>query len=191
MARVFIRFSSVVAGVVALALLFVTGPLDADEVTLPVSLQVDLLVKVAGYDRNMAARAGDRVRIGILRKAGNDESAKVAAVAEKALADKDLIAGLPHEQSIASFADAAGVLVRNRRAVAHPRARWPVREPAPRRRLEPRHQRAYARRRGARRHREDPRPSAHPAALLVRPFGGLPLRGLLARRRWPRGSRER
>jgi hypothetical protein len=103
------RFSAIVAGLVALALLFVTGPLVADEVTLPVSLQIDLLVKVAGYDRNIAARAGDRVRIAIVAKAGNEEAAKVAAVAEKALADKDVIAGLPHEQSVVRFADAAGL----------------------------------------------------------------------------------
>ena len=73
---------------------------------LPVPLQVELLVKVAGYDRNMAARAGDRIRVVILTKAGNDESTRVAALAEKALAEKDTIAGLPHERSVVPFADA-------------------------------------------------------------------------------------
>jgi hypothetical protein len=78
----------------------------AEDMALPVGLQVELLVKVAGYDRNMAQRAGDRVRVVILTRPGSDESAKVGAQVETALKDRGAIAGLPHEESIVPFVDA-------------------------------------------------------------------------------------
>jgi hypothetical protein len=96
----------VALGTALVASLVTSSPLRADDVLLPVPLQVELLVKVAGYDRNMAARAGDRIRVVILTKAGNDESTRVAALAEKALAEKDTIAGLPHERAVVSFSGA-------------------------------------------------------------------------------------
>ena len=102
----------------AAALMLAAGPLVAGDVTLPVSLQIELLVKVAGYDRNMVGRAGDKVRVFILAKPGSDESTRVAALAEKAFADKETIAGLPHEQAIVAFSDARALaeLCRAKRA---------------------------------------------------------------------------
>jgi hypothetical protein len=100
------RRRTLAALIAALACALVAAPLLAEDVTLPVPLQMELLVKVAGYDRNMAARAGDKVRVVILTKPGSDESAKVAALAEKTLAEKDTIAGLPHERVVVPFADA-------------------------------------------------------------------------------------
>jgi hypothetical protein len=98
------------ATLVALAALLSVVSVSADDVALPVPLQMALLVKVAGYDRNMAARAGDKVRVVILVKAGSEESTRVAATAAKALADEDTIAGLPHEQTTLSFAGATSLV---------------------------------------------------------------------------------
>ena len=93
----------------ALAVLLGTSFVSADEVSLPVSVQMALLVKVAGYDRSMAARAGDKVRIVILVKTGSEESTRVATTAAKSLADEDTIAGLPHEQTVLAFAGATSL----------------------------------------------------------------------------------
>ena len=79
------------------AFLAVTRPVVADP--LPVNLQSDLLAKVAGYDKNLRARAGDVVRTVIVTKAG-DEEASWAQSLRSGLAAKDRIAGLPHSESI-------------------------------------------------------------------------------------------
>ncbi|HVY48094.1 MAG TPA: YfiR/HmsC family protein [Minicystis sp.] len=91
--------------------------LVADEVAVPVPLQMQLLAKVAGYDRNLPARAGDRVHVLVVTRPGNVESARVAAQAESALADVESIGGLPHDQTTSAYADAPALarLVRARR----------------------------------------------------------------------------
>jgi hypothetical protein len=62
------------------------GPAVAtgDEVV-PFSRQVELLAKVALYDRNFAARAGARVRASVLVKPGNDASERAAGQLVSAL----------------------------------------------------------------------------------------------------------
>ncbi len=76
-----------------------------------------LLAKVAGYDKNLPARAGDRVHVLIVTKNGSDESSRVASQADKALGDQDTIGGLPHDRATAAFSDAAALarLCRSRR----------------------------------------------------------------------------
>lgn len=81
----------------------------ADEVAVPVALQVELLVKVAAYDNNMVARAGDRVRVLVVTRAGSGDSTRAAAELTGALAGKATIAGLPHEESAMIFGDAAAL----------------------------------------------------------------------------------
>jgi hypothetical protein len=81
----------------------------ADEVPVPVPLQAELLVKVAGYDKSLAGRAGDRVRVLIVVKPGSADGARVGLQLEKALAAKDAIAGMAHERSTLATADAATV----------------------------------------------------------------------------------
>jgi len=85
-------------------------PARAEDVAVPIGLQVDLLVKVAAYDKNLPPRAGDRVRLVILTKAGNSESARAAGQMEKALAGKETIANLPHEDTVQPFSDAASLV---------------------------------------------------------------------------------
>jgi len=95
---------------------------DAEEVAVPIELQVDLLVKVAAYDKHMPARAGDRVRVLILTKGGDPESARAALLVARALGTRDAIAALPHEETTAPFTDGpalAGAIAASRLSVVY------------------------------------------------------------------------
>jgi hypothetical protein len=56
------------------------------------------LAKLAAYDRNMRARSGDRVRVGVLINASDTDSARVGKEMSHALAEIPDIAGLPHDE---------------------------------------------------------------------------------------------
>jgi hypothetical protein len=81
----------------------------ADEPSVPVSLQVELLAKVANYDRNLPARAGGKVQVLILTKSGNPDSSRAAGQMQRALGGIAEIAGLPHEEIVLPLADAAAL----------------------------------------------------------------------------------
>lgn len=78
----------------------------ADEATVPVALQAELVAKVASYDRNLAARAGDRVHVLILVNAKSDASNSFAKHMTSALGGVDKIGGLPHDETTAPFGGA-------------------------------------------------------------------------------------
>ncbi len=66
-----------------------SGVALADEdVAVPVPLQIELLLKVAGYDKNLAARAPSVVRVLVLTKGGNAQSSRVGQAAARALEGK-------------------------------------------------------------------------------------------------------
>jgi hypothetical protein len=71
------------------------GLARAEDVTVPLDLQVELLAKVAAYDRNFAARAGTEARCLIVRRPGVAESARVSTHVHKAIGGLSAIAGLP------------------------------------------------------------------------------------------------
>lgn len=73
----------------------IAGRARAEEDGVPVDLQMKLLVKVAGYDKNMPKRAGDKVNVAVVHKADDDVSERVAEQAARALGDHEEIAGLP------------------------------------------------------------------------------------------------
>src|SRR5439155_13682085 len=52
----------------ALLCLVVPMTSGAEEVAVPIPLQAELIVKVAEYDRNFVARAGDRVQVLLIAK---------------------------------------------------------------------------------------------------------------------------
>jgi hypothetical protein len=79
----------------------------AEDVAVPVSLQAELFIKVAAYDKNLAARAGDRVRVIILERPEVPESVRAAAQMQKALSQITDIAGIPHETQLIFFTAAA------------------------------------------------------------------------------------
>jgi YfiR/HmsC-like len=90
-------------------LLGLAFPLRADEAPVPVSMQVELMLKVAAYDKNLATRAAGRVRLMVLVKRGDADSARSAAQAIKALSNTDKVIGLPLESSVTVFTDAASL----------------------------------------------------------------------------------
>jgi len=81
----------------------------AQDVTVPISLQMDLLLKVASYDKNLKARAHDKVRVLVLIKRDDAESGRSAAQALKALSDAEAIEGLPVEGTSTTYADATSL----------------------------------------------------------------------------------
>lgn len=107
------RRALLLAGAASALLLCAKGAL-AEDVAVPVSLQAELLVKVATYDKNLGNRAGDRVRLIILQKPENPDSVRIAAQMSKALSQITGIAGLPHEAWIASFTTAEDLAVTSR-----------------------------------------------------------------------------
>jgi hypothetical protein len=95
-------------GAVACVLLTLLTPADSrgDEVAVPVQLQAELVAKVASYDRNLAARAGDRVHVLIVVNAKSDASQSFAKHMTSALGGVDKIGGLPHDETTAPFGGA-------------------------------------------------------------------------------------
>jgi hypothetical protein len=69
----------------------------AEEAPVPVSRQAELLVRVAAYDRNLAARAAGKVKILIVTNDDDADSRGVGAAMESALKRFDTIGGLPSE----------------------------------------------------------------------------------------------
>src|SRR5262249_40296266 len=67
----------------------------------------ELLVKVAEYDKNFVARAGDKVHVLLVVSPGNPESARIASQMERALGRIDTISGLAHDETTWSFTGAA------------------------------------------------------------------------------------
>jgi hypothetical protein len=104
-------FRRVVASRLLLALVALLGVLLPPRTSLgdeavPAALQAELIAKVASYDRNLAARAGDRVHVLIIVNAKSDASSSFAKRMVDALGGVDKIGGLPHDESTAPFAGA-------------------------------------------------------------------------------------
>lgn len=81
----------------------------ADDVSVPPDVQAELVSKVARYDRNFAARAGDRARVLVLSKNGGSDSARTAGRLVQALSALSDIAGIAHEVSTTSYPGASQV----------------------------------------------------------------------------------
>lgn len=81
----------------------------AERVPVPVSVQVGLLAKVAEYDKNLVARAGEIVRVVLLSKPEDAQSERALAQMSAAFADVERIADLPVEVSSVAFTDAAAL----------------------------------------------------------------------------------
>jgi hypothetical protein len=90
-----------------LAAPLVTSTGHAESVTAPIVLQAELLAKVAEYDRNFAARAGDRARVLLVTQPTNADSVTVAQQMSAALGRLSQIAALPHDETILPYPGAA------------------------------------------------------------------------------------
>lgn len=73
---------------------------------MPISLQVELLLKVAAYDKNLAQRAAGRVALTVLVKKDDPDSARSAAQARLALSKTSDVLGLPLESASMIHSDA-------------------------------------------------------------------------------------
>jgi hypothetical protein len=87
---------SLVGGVVGA---FVAGALerraDAEEPPVPAARQAELLARIAGYDRNLAARAQGTARVVIVQSPDDADSRTLAVSMETALNRIGRIGGLP------------------------------------------------------------------------------------------------
>jgi hypothetical protein len=81
----------------------------ADDVALPAGKQMELLAKVADYDRNFRERAGPRAKIALLVKQGDGDSLRTATQMQAALARIDTVAGLQHDDSLETYRGAAAL----------------------------------------------------------------------------------
>lgn len=96
------------AGVFATALLWARlGAAEAESV--PIGLQVQLLAKVASYDRNMAARGSGRLRIALVSREGNADSERATTQLTAKLRETSLVGGLPHDDVVVKFTTAAAL----------------------------------------------------------------------------------
>jgi hypothetical protein len=81
----------------------------ADDVTLPPAKQMELLAKVADYDRNFRARAGARAQVLLLVKPSDGDSVRTASQMQAALAHIEAVGGLPHDDRVENYAGAAAL----------------------------------------------------------------------------------
>jgi hypothetical protein len=89
----------------ALCLLCLTWPVVADDVVLPIPLQMQLMLKVASYDKNMKQRAGDSLRVAVLFKPSDADSRRSGTQALKELSTADDVLDLPVKLLTASYSD--------------------------------------------------------------------------------------
>jgi len=90
----------------------------AQSMQVPSAVQAELTVKVAGYDRNFAARAGSKAVILLAAMPDDPESMRAALELKGALSRLPSVGDLPHEEQIVTFSNAAALAdnVRARRA---------------------------------------------------------------------------
>jgi hypothetical protein len=104
-------------GVFAVLLLLVTSG-SARSSGVPASVQAALISKVAGFDRNYRARAGQRALVLIVQANDDSQSARDAASIKSALSELSTVGSLPHEEQTVTYTNAAALAgtVRSRRA---------------------------------------------------------------------------
>lgn len=100
------RRAALGAAMSSLSTLFASRPARAEDVLVPVGLQVALLAKVAAYDRNFVARTVDRVRVLILTKYGDAASKRLASHLEAAFERIGSVGSFPHECAAQHFQNA-------------------------------------------------------------------------------------
>lgn len=102
----------------AFVALGISGSSYAGDVQVPFVLQASLMAKVAGFDRNFAARAGKKATVLLVTAPGDTDSARAALAMKSALSELPKIGDLPHEEEIVSFTSAGALadMVRAKRA---------------------------------------------------------------------------
>lgn len=99
-----------VVGVAALATVLCwarEGEAESDSV--PIVLQVQLLAKVALYDRNLPERSGGRVKLAVITRDGNSDSERASAQLLTTLRQTPSIGAFPHDDVVLKFTTAAAL----------------------------------------------------------------------------------
>jgi hypothetical protein len=78
----------------------------ADDVPVPIALQVELLSRIVAYDRNFSARVRGRAQVLILTQPGEPLSERVARHLEESFARVEYMGKFPHDLAVFPFADA-------------------------------------------------------------------------------------
>lgn len=76
-----------------------------DDISVPIPLQIELLLKVASYDKNLPQRAPTLVKVLLLTKTGNAQSSRIGQAAARALEGKSA-GNRPVEASLHEFVSA-------------------------------------------------------------------------------------
>ncbi|MBI2389576.1 MAG: YfiR family protein [Deltaproteobacteria bacterium] len=90
--------------------------------SVPPNLQAQLVVKVAAFDRNFAARAGATALVLAVQRGGDNDSTRLASAVVKSLGDLGDIAGRPKQVEILTFASATALadrIKKNKVAIAY------------------------------------------------------------------------
>jgi hypothetical protein len=82
---------------------------EAESDSVPIGLQVQLLAKVASYDRNLPERSGGRVRLAVVTRDGNADSERASAQLLTTLRQAPTIGGFPHDDVVLKFTSAAAL----------------------------------------------------------------------------------
>jgi hypothetical protein len=93
-------------GALLLSAALIAESTAAQSVEVPVRLQIELLSKVAAYDRNFAERARGRVQVFVIVKRGDPESERVGEQISAELKANEQLGGLPHVHERVDFASA-------------------------------------------------------------------------------------
>lgn len=111
------RWIKLLCSFVAIALLL-TSRGSAHNMSVPTGAQAELIAKLAGFDRNFAARAGGKAVIIIAAMPGDAESMSAALEMKAALSRLPKVGELPHEEHIIVHSSAATLVdvVRSKRA---------------------------------------------------------------------------
>src|SRR5262249_46234503 len=102
-----VRLVAIRFAVAAIAVVLCVAIARAEDVVVPVSLQAELMAKVAAYDRNFASRAGTEAKILILTKSGDALSGRVGNQMSKALGELSDFGGVAHSETVATYSNAA------------------------------------------------------------------------------------
>jgi hypothetical protein len=98
----------------ALAMLCIEQRASAEDIPVPVGLQIDLLAKVVLYDRNFAARVRDRVQVLILTRSGDAGSERTARHLEAAFERVGKLGPFPVDYTTTEFRDPSSLSKRCR-----------------------------------------------------------------------------
>jgi len=106
-----------VVSVTALVLTL-SSPCSAQSMPVPTGAQAELVAKLAGFDRNFAARAGSKAVIILAAMPGDADSMSAALEMKAAFARLPTVCNLPHEELLVTLSSAGALadLVRAKHA---------------------------------------------------------------------------